>query len=77
MKPVTFKTAPTTLVCPCCGDDGAVSDASGYFTDGQPLTCGCPGMVSVDTESDPFINNGDEPCPKCAAPSVSADRKEQ
>jgi ribosomal protein S27AE len=34
-------------------------------------------MVSVDTESDPFINNGDEPCPKCAAPSVSADRKER
>jgi hypothetical protein len=23
-------------------------------------------MVSVDTESDPFINNGDEPCAKCA-----------
>jgi hypothetical protein len=57
---------PQTLECPCCGDDGAVSDASGYFTDGQPLMCGCPGMVSVDSESDPFINNGDEPCPKCA-----------
>jgi hypothetical protein len=57
---------PQTLECPCCGDEGAVADAEGCFTDGQPLTCGCPGMVSVDTESDPFINNGDEPCAKCA-----------
>ncbi len=24
------------LECPCCGDDGAESDANGEFYDGQP-----------------------------------------
>lgn len=50
------------LECPCCGDDGAVSDARGRFADGQPLICGCRGWVSVDGESEPMINNGEEPC---------------
>ena len=52
----------TMLECPCCGDDGAVSDHEGYFTDGQPLICGCPGWVSCDSETGPEINNGDEAC---------------
>ena len=56
------------LECPCCGDDGAMADPStGYFTDGQPLICGCAGWVSVvsDHHGDDgvWINNGDEPCP--------------
>ena len=50
------------LECPCCGDDGAIPDADGYFVDGQPLICGCSGWVSVG-EDDVWINNGDEPCP--------------
>ena len=53
------------LECPCCGDDGAVADEEGCFTDGQPLICGCPGWVSVDSENEPIINNGDEPCTRC------------
>ncbi len=60
----------TYLECPCCGDDGAISDAEGCFVDGQPLVCGCPGWVSVDEDLDAWINNGDAPCLKCgdAAP---------
>ena len=53
------------LECPCCGGDGAGSDAAGEFYDGQPLMCGCPGIVSCDAESEPWINNGDSPCPQC------------
>jgi hypothetical protein len=53
------------LECPCCGDDGAVSDADGLFYDGQPLICGCAGSISVD-EEDAWINNGDEECPEGA-----------
>jgi hypothetical protein len=53
-----------TLECPCCGDDGAVADADGLFHDGQALICGCNGLVSVDEDDGPWINNLDEPCPK-------------
>ena len=59
----------TYLECPCCGDDGAESDAHGLFYDGQPLICGCPGMVSLDAETEPWINSGDEQCLKCVAAS--------
>ena len=53
-----------TLECPCCGDDGAVS-VDGYFSDGQPLTCGCPGWVVVEEDGDAWVNNGDTPCQQC------------
>lgn len=52
----------TTLECPCCGDDGAVSK-DGLFHDGQSLVCGCVGWVSVDENGDVWINNGDDQCP--------------
>ena len=52
------------LECPCCGDDGAASNAEGEFYDGQPLICGCPGWVTV-SEDDVWINNGDQPCQQC------------
>lgn len=55
-----------TLECPCCGDIGVESN-DGLFQDGQPLTCGCPGWVSVEEDGDAWINNGDEPCPRCEA----------
>lgn len=57
----------TFLECPCCGDDGAESDRDGVFEDGQLLICGCAGWVSLDTESEPWINNGDDgpPCATC------------
>ena len=63
----------TYLECPCCGDEGAASDGEGGFFDGQPLICGCPGWVSVDADEDddPWINNGDAPCPRCTAPETS------
>ena len=51
--------------CPCCGNDGAVSDGDRRFFDGQALICGCPGLVSVDEDGDVWINNGDAPCLKC------------
>jgi len=54
-----------TLECSCCGDDGAVADKDGNFYDGQPLICGCPGMVSVDEDGDVWINNFDAHCEKC------------
>jgi len=57
---------PTYLECPCCGDDGAMSNHAGEFFDGQALMCGCSGHVSVDSESEPWINNGDTPCPPTA-----------
>lgn len=53
-----------TLECPCCGDDGAVSE-EGCFYDGQPLICGCPGLVRVEEDGDVWINNFDQPCPRC------------
>jgi len=54
------------LECPCCGDDGAESDDEGLFSDGQALICGCVGHVSVDSETDPWINNLDGECPASA-----------
>ena len=53
------------LECPCCGDDGAVSNADGEFFDGQALICNCPGYVSVDEDGEPWINSGDQPCQSC------------
>jgi hypothetical protein len=50
------------LECPCCGDDGAISDGSGLFYDGQVLCCGCKGWVTVD-EDDVWINVWDCDCP--------------
>lgn len=63
----------TYLECPCCGDNGAASDGEGCFYDGQALICGCPGWVSVDADGsdDPWINNGDAECAKCAEPPPS------
>lgn len=50
------------LECPCCGDDGAVSDADNLFADGQGLICGCAGHVSVDSETDAWISMSDLVC---------------
>jgi len=49
----------TTLECPCCGCEGAVSDEAGLFHDQQPLICGCPGWVCADGEEEPWISLGD------------------
>lgn len=59
----------TYLECPCRGDNGAASDGEGCFYDGQALICGCPGLVSVDSDGDedPWINNGDAPCQRCSS----------
>lgn len=59
----TKERGQTYLECPCCGDDGAESDAAGLFYDGQSLICGCVGWVSVDEDGEVWINNGDEVCP--------------
>lgn len=58
----------TYLECPCCGCEGAESDADGLFNDGQELICGCPGWVTADGDGDEswaWINTGDEPCQQC------------
>lgn len=47
---------PDFLECPCCGDDGAVSNDRGEFYDGQGLICGCNGSVSVDEDGEAWIN---------------------
>lgn len=60
------------LECPCCGDVGAWASTEGLFMDEQALTCGCPGLVSVDEDGDVWINNGDEPCKKCDPPPADA-----
>ena len=52
-RPVSIR---LTLECPSCGDEGAVSDAEGMFTEGQPLICGCLGSVSVDEDDGPWIS---------------------
>jgi len=58
-----------TLECPCCGEVGAKADPStGLFTDGEKVTCGCGGWVSVtNDDEEPWINMGERPCPKCDA----------
>lgn len=43
------------LECPACGDIAALPDADGYYVDGQPLTCGCRGHISCDTETEPCV----------------------
>ncbi len=48
-----------TIECPCCGDDGATSDADGFFYDGQELECGCDGHVSCCFEIEPYIRAWD------------------
>lgn len=55
----------TYLECPCCGNDGAVSNDRGEFHDGQSLICDCSGGVSVDEDGEAWINNGDALCPQC------------
>jgi len=52
----------TGIECPCCGAIGAISDKDGLFSDGQPLVCGCKGMVSLDAETEPDINIDDCDC---------------
>jgi hypothetical protein len=59
----------TTLECPSCGNVGAVADAEGMFTDGQPLVCGCRGLVSCSPEDEPSILIDDAAVP--AAPAAS------
>ena len=50
-----------TLECPCCGEDGAYSDAEGFFYDEQELACGCDGWVCVDEDDEPYIYIQEEP----------------
>ena len=57
-----------TLECPCCGDDGAIGDDEGKFYDGQGLVCGCPGMVSLDAETEPYV--AVDECAECVACSL-------
>lgn len=65
------------LECPCCGCEGATSDAEGWFEDGQELECGCLGHVSADSDGDwseaYILINDDDPCPVCegAAPKAA------
>lgn len=66
-KAIAAHRAKETLECPCCGDDGAYANAAGEFADGQALTCGCPGWVTVEEEGEAWINNGDAPCDRCEA----------
>lgn len=47
----------TYLECPHCGGTAIAADAQGFFTDGDGgkcMTCGFPGWVSCDGESEPY-----------------------
>jgi hypothetical protein len=59
-------TAYHYLECPCCGSEGAVSDQSGQFYDGQPLICPCAGLVAVDEDGDIYVSIDELPCAWCA-----------
>lgn len=50
------------IECPCCGGTAA----TGLVEDGQPLACGCSGMISLDAETEPYAILDDEPCPPYA-----------
>lgn len=49
----------TYLECPECGDVAA----EGMVSDGDRLKCGCPGIVSVDGETEPSVIEEGEPTP--------------
>jgi hypothetical protein len=46
------------IECPCCGGVAA----SGMCQDGQALACKCGGLISLDTETEPWANVFEE-CP--------------
>jgi hypothetical protein len=59
------------LECPCCGDIAARPDARGFYIDGQPITCGCGGHVTLDAETPPWVNVEGECAPQagCQEPT--------
>lgn len=63
----------TYLECNHCGGTAIEADAQGCFTDGDGgkcVTCGFPGCVSCDSESEPYWSTSDqEPGPVCDDPS--------
>lgn len=60
----------TTLECHHCGG-AAIEAKDGLFTDGDGgscMSCGMPGHVSTDSESDPYWWDSTDPNDKCADP---------
>ncbi len=56
------------LECNHCGGSAIESDARGYFTDGtgtRCMSCGFPGSVSADSETEPYWNGVDDLDAKC------------
>lgn len=63
-------TQPAHLDCAHCGDV-AIESADGFFADGEGgacMTCGFPGGVSCDSETEPYWNESDDPEARCTAP---------
>jgi hypothetical protein len=63
--PTREETEAHWLECPCCGDTALDDPGGDGYLDGTPIECGCPGWVSVEPDGEAWVNNGDEPCPKC------------
>ncbi len=58
------------IECDHCGCEAVESNSEGYFYDGQGgacMTCGFPGHVSLDEETDPWWNSSDDDV-KCTDP---------
>lgn len=58
----------TSLECDHCGDVAIKADEKGYFTDGSGgtcLSCGFPGHVSCDKETDPWWDSSQEDDSRC------------
>jgi len=63
--------APDFLECAHCGDVAIESDADGYFTDGTEgpcMSCGMPGIVSVDDNRDVWWNDSQDDDARCTRP---------
>ena len=68
---LTNSTAPETepsLECDHCGDVAIYGDKKGMFTDGAGgacVSCGFPGQVSCDAETEPYWMTGDDDADRC------------
>lgn len=44
------------LECPCCGVAAAMPDEDGCYYDGQPIECGCVGLMVSADEDEVYIS---------------------
>ena len=67
-KPTDAMRAEPSLECDHCGDVAIYGDKKGMFTDGAGgacVSCGFPGQVSCDAETEPYWMTGDDDADRC------------